>query len=223
MLIIYWAHVPTLLFWCFCKDNIVITSCRVSCLLGCGTVSFVEYFLTVLRNVRKILPNRTASHSLKIWIFNNTSVRTSSVASHNTVLTHLASFWICFKLCDLCLRFLFSCCPWRPLAAALHQWRTVVFGCVSLTCGKLLLASNPLTPNDPYRGRTAPLTSKRCILYIYSTNIGTEYFKRGIYSQFFSLQNAVCFIILTYLVPVLFTFYIQGVLKFKKIIPAPKG
>ena len=69
---------------------------------------------------------------------------------------------------------------------------------------------NPLTPNDTYRGRTAPLTSKRCILYIYSTNIGTEYFKHDIYSPFFfSLQNAVCFIILTYLVPVLFTFYIQ--------------
>jgi hypothetical protein len=68
---------------------------------------------------------------------------------------------------------------------------------------------NPLKPNDPYRGRTAPLTSKRCILYIYSTNIFTEYFKHGIYSPFFSLQNAVCFIILTYLVPVLFTFYIQ--------------
>jgi len=26
---------------------------------------------------------------------------------------------------------------------------------------------NPLTPNDPYNGRTALLTSKRCILYIY--------------------------------------------------------
>jgi len=33
--------------------------------------------------------------------------------------------------------------------------------------------------------------------------------------RFFSLQNAVCFIIVTYLVPVLFTFYIQDVLKLK--------
>jgi len=83
---------------------------------------------------------------------------------------------------------------------------------------------NPLTPNDPYRGRTAPPTPKRCILYIYSTNIGIEYFKHGIYSPFFSLQNAVCFVILKYLVPVLFTLYIQGVLKLKNyIFPAPKG
>ena len=34
--------------------------------------------------------------------------------------------------------------------------------------------------------------------------------------RFFSLHNAVCFIILTHLVPVLFTFYIQYVLKLKK-------
>ena len=48
---------------------------------------------------------------------------------------------------------------------------------------------NPLTPNGPYIGRTAPLASGRCILYIYSTNIGTEYFKHGVYSPFFFLFN----------------------------------
>ena len=34
--------------------------------------------------------------------------------------------------------------------------------------------------------------------------------------RFFCLQNAVCFIMQSCLVPVLFTFYIQGVLKLKK-------
>ena len=72
-------------------------------------------------------------------------------------------------------------------------------------------------------GRTAPLTSKRCILYIYSTNIGTEYFKHAPYSPFFFLQNAVCFIMLTCLVPVLLTFYIQDMLKFKKNNSGAKG
>jgi len=80
----------------------------------------------------------------------------------------------------------------------------------------VLFLVNPLTPNDDYSGRAAPLTSKCCILYIYSTNIGTEYFKHGLYSPVFPLQNAVCFINLTYLVPLLFTFYIRSVLKFKK-------
>jgi len=34
--------------------------------------------------------------------------------------------------------------------------------------------------------------------------------------RFFPLENAACFIILTYLVAALFTFYIQNVLKLKK-------
>ena len=89
----------------------------------------------------------------------------------------------------------------RTLGRTRHKWQNYI---------------NTLTPNDPYRGRTAPLTSKRFIIYIYSTNIATEYFKHGVYSPFFPLQNAVCFIIVMYLVPVLFTFYIQGVLKLKK-------
>ena len=44
---------------------------------------------------------------------------------------------------------------------------------------------NPLTPDDLHMSRTAPLTSKRCVLYIYSTNIGTQYFKHALYSPFF--------------------------------------
>ena len=52
-------------------------------------------------------------------------------------------------------------------------------------CALVVVVIKRLTPNDSYMGRTAPLTSKRFILYIYSTNIGTEYFKHAVYSPFF--------------------------------------
>ena len=82
---------------------------------------------------------------------------------------------------------------------------------------------NPLTPNDHYSGRIAPLTSKRCILYIYSTNIGTEYFKHGIYSSFFSskcslFQNSNVFGFC-----IIHILYTECTKIKKKIIPVPKG
>ena len=55
--------------------------------------------------------------------------------------------------------------------------------CVTLPLDRIII--NYLTPNDPYMGRTAPLTFKRCILYIYSTNRGTEYFKHALKSPSF--------------------------------------
>ena len=65
--------------------------------------------------------------------------------------------------------------------------------------------------------RTANLQMLHFIYY--STNIRAEYFKNAAHSPFFfSLQNVVYFIMLPFLVHVLFTIYIQCVLKLKKKI-----
>ena len=79
----------------------------------------------------------------------------------------------------------------------------------------------PFKPNDSNRGRTAPLTSKRCILYNYSTNIGPEYFKLGLYSPFFLSSKCSLFhnsdVFGFSIIHILYT----GCAKIKKI-PAPK-
>jgi hypothetical protein len=87
----------------------------------------------------------------------------------------------------------------------------------------LLMAINRLTANDPYTGRTAPLTSKRCISYIYSTNVSTEYFKHALYSPFSFSSKCSLFhnanLFGSCIIHILYT----GCAKIKKIIPAPKG
>ena len=66
-----------------------------------------------------------------------------------------------------------------------HLWSVRLYQIFAHDLTEGINIINRLTPNDPYMGRTAPLTSKRCILYIYSTNICTEYFKHVLYSPFF--------------------------------------
>ena len=95
--------------------------------------------------------------------------------------------------------------------------------CVFVRLQLIMVIANLLTPNDHYSGRTAPLTSKRCISYIYSTNIGTEYFKHGIYSQFFSSSKRSLFhnsnVFGSFIIHILYT----ECAKIKEIIPAPKS
>jgi len=106
------------------------------------------------------------------------------------------------------LRFLHTCLIWRNCICSLHtlhfawykkiwdrirgqfSWLQNVFS-VALTNIIISLPAlisrflpvkvkvNHLTPNGHYMGRTVQLTSRCCILYIYSTNIRIEYFKHA--------------------------------------------
>jgi hypothetical protein len=107
----------------------------------------------------------------------------------------------------------------RPLQAGNPPYKSQ--GPSSVSCGALFTENRiPLYRSTVnlvnYIWRTAPLTSK-VAFYIFIQQIYVLNILNMVYTlRFFSLQNAVCFIILTYLVPVLFTFYIQCVLKLKK-------
>ena len=63
------------------------------------------------------------------------------------------------------------------LCPALIPYYEIVLLTVLEVCHPLYI--NHLTPNGHYVGHTAQLTSRCCILYIYSTNIRTEYFKHA--------------------------------------------
>ena len=168
----------------------------------------------IVRFVHKVELHRVVHSSVGLGAFakfrkrNISFVMSVCPSARNNAARILMEFDICFSK-NLSTKFM------------LHYTRIITRStlhadrCTALTVSRSFLL-NRLTPNDPYMGRTAPLTSKCCILYIYSTNIGTEYFKHALYSPFFFFQNAVCFIMVTCLVPVLFTFYIQDVLKLKK-------
>ena len=81
-----------------------------------------------------------------------------------------------------------------------------------------------MIPNDPYSGRTAPLTSK-VAFYIFIQQIYVLNILNMVHSLcFFPLQNAVSFIILTYFFFCIIHILYTGCAEInKKLIPAPKG
>ena len=72
--------------------------------------------------------------------------------------------------------------------------------------------------------RDVPLVPSVSFLYIQSTNIFNDLFLDFLApSSFIPPQNVVYFIMLPFLVHKIFTFYINGVLKFKFPVPESKG
>ena len=135
----------------------------------------------------------------------------------------LTQFQVTKSWCSFCrCHFFFSRVRHVGITVCGKLWKFSVGVAFSGVCVPLSFF-NRLTPNDPYMGRTAPLTSKRCILYIYSTNIGTEYFKHALYSPFFFSSKCSLFhnanLFGSRNIHILYT----GCAKIKKIIPAPKG
>jgi hypothetical protein len=131
------------------------------------------------------------------------------------MLSHWASGLLIFwRICCVCRRGFWSMANRLPSDATSHPWR--LKSCLAVLWKPELKLKNRLTFRNRafhiWNGHTPTLQTPH--LNICSTNIRTEFFKHAARSSFFSLQNAVYFIVIPFLVPVIFALYIQGVLKF---------
>ena len=116
--------------------------------------------------------------------------KSNNIYIHNfsstpTLLKKVKTTWMYPPGCDFVFVPSFMILKWTNRNSKRNKGRNSRLQTHTSIGRAIILFINLLTPNDDYSGRTATLTSKYCILYIYSTNIGTEHFKHGIYSPFF--------------------------------------
>ena len=133
--------------------------------------------LTNLMQSFSLPTSRNLHHKHHKWLSVNPELsHFNPINNFNTFCTNIFNFnleWFTILL-ELYLRINF-CTPnflLRVSKSILNNKYSFFY--VLLTVHRsIILVINPLTPNDLYMSRTTPLTSKRFILYIYSTNVGT--------------------------------------------------
>ena len=176
----------------------------------------IKFLFTVVSHSLLILWSLQYSHSVSCsWCFHFEGLKAISGLSYKVALFAL---YFLERRCINCLSYWSSCISTDGVCRTKRKC-----GCTPCSFEFGVNIINRLTSNDHYNGHTAPLTSKWCTLYIYSTNIGTEYFKHGIYSPFFSSSKCSLFhksnIFGSRIIHILY----RGCAKIKKkIIPAQK-
>ena len=119
----------------------------------------------------------TGSKSTGAWRWPLTTSTVETKERVDLYLSPLRNFVAC---CKVNFTFYLYMCGWLCVCVCV---RACIYGfmreCLRMLSASMFVLVKHLTPNGHHMRRTTRLTSRCCILYIYSTNIRTEYFKHA--------------------------------------------
>jgi hypothetical protein len=145
-----------LFHWCNWNSNVTAVVYHFCFLFGVWRPSFCSFLYSV-RTIAVIV-------ATPIAFYHCTNPHISRNKARLQITNKLKYYEFRFKFCV------------RMWSGHLVYWvLTLPWHQIVVVAAAVIVTINPLTPS-----RTAPLTSKRCILYNYSTNVGTEYFKHAL-------------------------------------------
>ena len=119
----------------------------------------------------------TGSKSTGAWRWPLTTSTVETKERVDLYLSPLRNFVACCKV-NFTFTFYLYKCGWFCVCACVHLW-LYAWMFANVLSASIFVLVNHLTTNGHYMRRTTRLTSRCCILYIYSTNIRTEYFKHA--------------------------------------------